>query len=81
MKTFTSENLSQAESTRRYILAASIIGVFFAVPGIPAWVTFVSVYPFMTAVLHWDPLNAAIERISDKIGSKKDLVANLQRAV
>ena len=81
MKSFTSENLTQAESTRRYILAAAIIGVFFAVPGIPAWVTFVSLYPFLTAVLHWDPINATIERIEQRYADSKSHGGNLQGAV
>ena len=81
MKSFDSENLTTAESARRYVLTAIILAFFFANPGIPAWVALLSVYPFATAMLKWDPLNAVFENMASKYDAKKVAAGNLQNAI
>ena len=81
MKTLFSENLSNGEVSRRFVLTAAILAFFFASPGMPAWVALVSVYPFATALLKWDPLNAMLENISVTRGTEKVATTKLQRAM
>lgn len=81
MKSFSTENLTSAESTRRFVLTAIIFAFFFANPGIPAWVTFIALYPFTTAVLKWDPLNALLEIAATKIAHRNTSSNNLHGAI
>ena len=62
MNTLTA-NVSRSESMRRVVLGIAILGFFFATPGIPAWATFIALYPLATALLQWDPLNAVFNKI------------------
>ena len=70
MNTFSSENLSSAEASRRYLLSALVFAFFFANIGLPAWISFVAIYPFATAILKWDPINATIELLTNKFARK-----------
>lgn len=80
MNSFSSENLSAAEATRRYVLSALIFAFFFANPGLPAWITFIGIYPFATAVIKWDPINALFESLANRKASKPASTVKWQRA-
>ena len=85
MNTFFSENLSNAEVARRFVLTTVILAFFYASSSIPAWVTLISIYPFATGLLRWDPLNALLEMeiFNRKSVQKSDRVntGNLQSAM
>lgn len=72
MNTMTT-NVSRSESFRRYTLGLIILGVFFANPSLPAWVTLIALYPLATALVQWDPANALFDKLlrksADKISS------------
>jgi hypothetical protein len=56
-------NVSRSESFRRYTLGFGILAVFFTNPTLPAWVTLIALYPLATALVQWDPLNAAFDAL------------------
>jgi hypothetical protein len=59
-------NVSRSESLRRYALGLIILGVFFANPSLPAWVTLIALYPLATALVQWDPANALFDKLLRK---------------
>ena len=63
-------NVSRSESFRRYALGLIILGVFFANPTLPAWVTLIALYPLATALVQWDPANALFDKLLNK-GAEK----------
>ena len=81
MKNINSENLSTTEAFSRYVLATAILALFFSSTGMPAWVTLLSVYPFATALLKWDPVNAIIDKMANNNSSKNMVTDNIQSAM
>ena len=73
MNTMTT-NVSRSESFRRYALGLIILGVFFANPSLPAWVTLIALYPLATALVQWDPANALFDKLLRKSADKIDSV-------
>jgi len=69
MTALFNSNISQAEALRRYTLAIAIIGIFFANPALPAWITLLALYPFVTALTQWDPLNVVFSALLTKYTS------------
>ncbi|MEJ2180215.1 MAG: DUF2892 domain-containing protein [Gammaproteobacteria bacterium] len=65
-----STNVSRSESFRRYALGLIILGVFFANPSLPAWVTLIALYPRATALVQWDPAIALFEKLLRKSADK-----------
>lgn len=63
-------NVSRSESIRRYALGLIILGVFFANPSLPAWITLIALYPLATALVQWDPANALFNKLLSKGADK-----------
>jgi len=59
-------NVSRSEAMRRYLLGSVLIGAVLLSPAVPSWIALFACYPIFTAMIQWDPLNAALQSIVNK---------------
>jgi len=70
-ETVFKENVSTSEQARRYIIGAAILGLLLTNPDMPAWIALVACYPIFTALIHWDPINTAMQAIINRVKHKQ----------
>lgn len=80
MNTFMSENVSRNEQCRRTMIGGVILALVLASPSAPAWLALVSLYPFMTALVSWCPINAVVAKVLAKFKHKDDAVQGMHQA-
>ena len=66
----TYDNIRPADRLARLVVGAALIAVIFSPAFNAYWVSLVSVYPIMTAIMAWDPVYALMENHKSHTPSK-----------
>ncbi len=70
------DNIGTADRLARFVLGAILIAMIFSPNFNSTWVSLLSIYPIMTAIMAWDPIYAYLQKLASNKSAKQPTLSH-----